>query len=72
MSGRAEGLAWEAVHSEGDAAIPEGYNELTNEERYAFQDELEEWVSKARYQPELFADRGARAARLIELIDLPR
>ena len=69
MSGRAEGMAWEAVHHDGDAVLPNGWAELSTEERQVFLDELGEWVSKAKAQPQIFADRGARAARLIELIE---
>src|SRR5438128_1243501 len=60
-------LAWQAVHRDGDAIIPEGWKHLRVDEREEFRDELEEWVSKARAQPQLFADHGARARRLLQL-----
>jgi hypothetical protein len=61
-----EGMAWEAVHRDGVAAVPAGWTDLDGQERELFRDELSEWVSKAKAQPQLFADQGARAARLLE------
>jgi hypothetical protein len=69
MSGGAEGMAWEAVHRDGDAIIPVGWYEISATERAAFRDELEEWMAKAKAQPHLFADRGVRARRLLELTE---
>ncbi|TFV90406.1 hypothetical protein [Blastococcus sp. CT_GayMR16] len=64
MSGNPEGLAWEAVQRDGDAVLPDGWADLTPDERDTFRDELEDWMSKAEAQPQLFADQGARAAHL--------
>jgi hypothetical protein len=61
-----EGMVWEAVQRDGDAVVPDGWHDLCAEEREVFRDELSEWVSKAKAQPQLFADQGARAARLLE------
>lgn len=64
-----EDLAWQAVHEDGDAVIPEGWRELSVQDREAFRDELSEWVQKANAQPNLFADHGARARRLLQLTE---
>lgn len=44
---------------------------VTNDERDGFRDELSEWVSKARDLPQVFADEGARATRLLQLTEPP-
>jgi hypothetical protein len=64
-----EGMAWEAVHRDGVAAVPAGWTDLDGQERELFRDELSEWVSKAKAQPHLFADRSAPAARELELTE---
>jgi hypothetical protein len=71
MSGRAEGMAWDAVHRDGDAVLPDGWDELSADERDVFRDELVEWLSMAEAQAQLFADQGARARRLLELAAEP-
>ncbi len=71
MAGNPEGLAWEAVQRDGDAVLPDEWADLTNDERDVFRDELSEWVSKARDLPQVFADEGARATRLLELTEPP-
>lgn len=64
-----EGMAWGAVHRDGDAVVPAGWTDLNAEERELFRDELSEWVSEAEAQPRLSADQDARAARLLELTE---
>jgi hypothetical protein len=66
-----QGMAWDAVHRDGDAVVPDGWADLSPAERDVFRDELSEWTSKAKAQPRLFADHGARAARLLELTEPP-
>lgn len=71
MSSNPAGMAWEAVHQEGDTVLPDGWAELSPRERDAFRDELSEWVSKVEAQPQLFANQGAHAAQLLELTRPP-
>jgi hypothetical protein len=58
VSGTAEGMAWEAVHRDGDAVLPDQWLQLSAQEREAFRNELEEWMSKPEAQLQLFADQG--------------
>jgi hypothetical protein len=59
------------VQRDGDAVLPDEWTDLTAEERDTFRDELSAWRSKAKAQPQLSADQGARADRLLHLTKPP-